>query len=81
MDRVINFSVPRKQFEFIFFLKKKSPKLKKYWKQLEKGTFFRSRSDYSKKHTKFNKMKQIKTNQTGTKMQTRIVGGYAPHHR
>ena len=48
---------------------------------MAKGTFFRSRSDYSKKHTKFEKMKKIKTNQTDTKMQKRIVGGYAPHHR
>ena len=80
MDRFINFTELRKQFEFIFFLKK-SPKLKKFWKQLAKGTFFRSRSDHSKKHTKFKKMKKIKTNQTDTKMPTRIVGGYAPHHR
>ena len=47
---------------------------------MAKGTFFRTRSDYSKKHTIFKKMKKIKTNQTDTKMQ-RIVGGYAPHHR
>ena len=74
MDRLINFEL-RKQFEFIFFLKKKSPKLKKFWKQLEKGTFFRSRSDSSRKHAKF---KKINTNQTGT---ARIVSGYTPHHR
>ena len=78
MDRFINFSELRNQFEFIFFLKKKSPKLKKFWKQLEKGMFFRPRSDSSRKHAKF---KKINTNQTGSAIQRRIVSGYTPHHR